>query len=71
MNDLLNDINILKQIKASIGVLHDETIKNYIQFQIDEKQSVVEAFEKTAPTHIQEYSMAVSTVLVQLRKIDF
>ena len=54
MNDLLNDINILKQIKASIGVLHEETIKNYIQFQIDEKQSVVEAFEKTAPTHIQD-----------------
>jgi len=54
MNDLLNDINILKQIKAGIGVLHDEALKNFIQHHINEKQEVVEAFEKTAPTHIQE-----------------
>ena len=54
MNDLLNDINILKNIKASIGVLHDEALKNFIQHHINEKQEVVEAFEKTAPMHIQE-----------------
>ena len=54
MTDLLNDINILKQIKAGIGVLHDEALKNFIQHHINEKQEVVEAFEKTAPMHIQE-----------------
>ena len=54
MNDLINDINILKQIKAGIGVLHDEALKNFIQHHINEKQEVVEAFEKTAPIHIQE-----------------
>jgi|TARA_R100000149_G_scaffold64588_2_gene36868 hypothetical protein len=54
MNDLINDINLLKKIKAGIGVLHDEALKNFIQHHINEKQSVVEAFEKTAPMHIQE-----------------
>jgi ribonuclease HIII len=59
MNDLLNDINILKQIKTSIGVLHADALKNYIQHHINEKQKIVDDFEKQAPQDIQDLCLMI------------
>jgi len=54
MNDILNDIEKLTDIKESVGLFSTSTIQSLIQDMIDEKQSIVKDFEKEIPSHIDE-----------------
>jgi|TARA_S200002703_G_scaffold159580_1_gene173558 hypothetical protein len=54
MNDILNDIEKLTDIKESVGLFSTSTIQSLIQNMIDEKQSIVKDFEKEIPSHIDE-----------------
>lgn len=54
INEILHDIEKLKNIKQSVGQFSVSTIQSFIQDMIDEKQKAVNAFEKQAPSHIQE-----------------
>ena len=54
MNDILHDIKKLTDIKQSVGLFSTSTIQSLIQELIDEKQSVVQQFEKEIPSHIEE-----------------
>tara|TARA_Y100000114_G_C11545162_1_gene224505 strand:+ start:373 stop:564 length:192 start_codon:yes stop_codon:yes gene_type:complete len=54
MNDILHDIEKLTDIKESVGLFSDSTIQSLIQDLINEKQSIVQQFEKEIPSHIQE-----------------
>jgi len=54
MNDILNDIEKLTDIKESVGLFSTSTIQSLIQNMIDEKQSIVKEFEKEIPSHIDE-----------------
>ena len=54
MNDILNDIEKLTDIKESVGLFSISTIQSLIQDMIDEKQSIVKDFEKEIPSHIDE-----------------
>ena len=54
MNDIINDIEKLTDIKNSVGLFSTSTIQSLIQELINEKQKIVSDFEKQAPSHIQE-----------------
>jgi|TARA_R100000084_G_C4630853_1_gene138265 hypothetical protein len=54
MNDIINDIEKLTDIKQSVGLFSNSTIQSLIQELINEKQKIVSDFEKQAPNHIQE-----------------
>lgn len=54
MNDILNDIEKLIDIKESVGLFSTSTIQSLIQDMIDEKQTIVKDFEKEIPSHIDE-----------------
>ena len=54
MNDILHDIEKLTDIKNSVGLFSTSTIQSLIQELIDEKQSIVQQFEKEIPSHIEE-----------------
>jgi len=54
MNDILHDIEKLTDIKESVGLFSTSTIQSLIQDLIDEKQSIVQQFEKEIPSHIEE-----------------
>ena len=54
MNDILHDIKKLTDIKQSVGLFSTSTIQSLIQELIDEKQSIVQQFEKEIPSHIEE-----------------
>ena len=54
MNEILNDIEKLTDIKESVGLFSTSTIQSLIQNMIDEKQSIVKEFEKEIPSHINE-----------------
>ena len=54
MNDIINDIEKLTDIKNSVGLFSTSTIQSLIQELINEKQKIVSDFEKQAPNHIQE-----------------
>lgn len=54
MNDILNDIEKLTDIKESVGLFSTSTIQSLIQDMIDEKQTIVKDFEKEIPSHIDE-----------------
>ena len=54
INEILHDIERLKNIKQSVGQFSVSTIQSFIQDIIDEKQKAVNDFEKQAPSHIQE-----------------
>ena len=54
INEILHDIKRLENIKQSVGQFSVSTIQSFIQDIIDEKQKEVNAFEKQAPSHIQE-----------------
>ena len=54
MNEILNDIEKLTDIKESVGLFSTSTIQSLIQNMIDEKQSIVKEFEKEIPSHIDE-----------------
>lgn len=54
MNDIINDIEKLTDIKNSVGLFSTSTIQSLIQDLINEKQSIVSEFEKEIPSHIQE-----------------
>ncbi len=54
MNDILHDIQKLTDIKESVGLFSTSTIQSLIQDLINEKQSIVQQFEKEIPSHIEE-----------------
>ncbi len=54
MNDIINDIEKLTDIKKSVGLFSTSTIQSLIQDLIDEKKLIVSEFEKEIPSHIQE-----------------
>ncbi len=54
MNDIINDIEKLTDIKQSVGLFSNSTIQSLIQELINEKQKIVSDFEKQAPNHIKE-----------------
>lgn len=45
MNDLINDIKKLTDIKESVGLFSTSTIQSFIQDIINEKQKQVDDFE--------------------------
>ncbi len=54
MNDILHDIEKLTDIKESVGLFSTSTIQSLIQDLINEKQLIVQQFEKEIPSHIEE-----------------
>jgi hypothetical protein len=54
MNDILHDIEKLTDIKESVGLFSTSTIQSLIQDLINEKQLIVQQFEKDIPSHIDE-----------------
>ena len=54
MNDILQDIQKLEEIKELCNGFSRSTIHSHIQDMINEKEKLVAEFEKTAPNHIQE-----------------
>ena len=59
MNDIINDIDKLTDIKQSVGLFSTSTIQSLIQELIDEKQLIVDRFERQAPNHIQELCSSI------------